>query len=173
MVGDNGKGVQACANCHGPGGTGSGALYPYLAGQAPSYLTSALGAWRDGTRNNDPSGQMPIIAKGLAPEDISALAAYYGAQPPRLLAIDAEHMAATGPLAAANPATITSGPQQATPGPGGSPAAGTGTEQGAPLTGGSQAPGGGGGTGSASTGAPQGDTTGPGKGSTPSGSTVR
>lgn len=172
-VGDESKRVQACANCHGPGGTGSGELFPYLAGQPANYLGATLGAWRDGSRNNDPSGQMPIIAKGLAPADVTALAAYYAARPPRSIAIDAERMAPTGALATANPAAITSGPQQGTPGPAASPAAGTGTEQGAPTTGGDQGAGGGGGTGSASTGAPQGATRGPGAGPTPSGSTVR
>lgn len=154
-VGDNAKGVQACANCHGPGGTGSGGVYPYLAGQYAAYLANTLGDWRSGTRTDDPSGQMPLIAKALDAKDIAALAAYYGAQPPRATAIDAEHMAAIGPLAPAS-AAVTSGPRQASPGEGASPAAGTGSEQGAPTTGGGQGAGGGGGTGSAATGAPQG-----------------
>src|SRR5205085_2439114 len=111
-VGDNAKGVQACANCHGPGGMGTGELYPYLAGQHPNYLTATLGAWRDGTRNDDPSGQMPQIAKSLAPEDIAAVAAYYAGQAPRGGAIDAETMAAVGPLAAASGPAVSSGPRQ-------------------------------------------------------------
>ena len=165
-VGDNAKGVQACANCHGPGGTGSGGTYPYLAGQYAGYLTNTLGDWRSGARTDDPSGQMPLIAKALDAQDIAALAAYYGAQPPRATPIDAEHMAAIGPLAPAS-APVTSGPRQAAPGEGASPAAGTGSEQGAPTTGGGQGPGGGGGTSSASTGAPQGAAA---SGSTPAAS---
>jgi cytochrome c553 len=153
-VGDNNAAVQACANCHGPGGAGSGELYPYLAGQHASYITAALGAWRDGTRANDASGQMPLIAQGLTQQDIAALAAYYAAQPPRAMSIDAERMAAIGPAGAASGPAIASGPQtQVAGGEGGSPAAGTGTESGAPVTGGGQQ--GGGGTGTASTGAPQ------------------
>ena len=155
-VGDDSKGVQACANCHGPGGVGSGELYPYLAGQHANYLTATLGAWRDGSRANDPSGQMPLIAQGLAQQDIAAIAAYYAAQPPRPTGIDAERMAAIGPAAAASAPAITSGPQtQVAGGEGGSPAAGTGTEAGAPVTGGGQGTGTGGATGTPSTGAPQ------------------
>jgi hypothetical protein len=134
---------------------GSGELYPYLAGQHASYITATLGAWRDGSRANDPSGQMPLIAQGLTQQDIAAIAAYYASQPPRPMGIDAERMAAIGPAGAASGPAITSGPQtQVAGGEGGSPAAGTGTESGAPVTGGGQ-PQGGGGTGSASTGAPQ------------------
>lgn len=155
-VGDNAKGVQACANCHGPGGIGTGRFYPYLAGQYAAYLTNTLGDWRSGARTDDPSGQMPIIAKSLDEHDIAAVAAYYGAQPPRSTPIDAERMGAIGPLAAASAPAVTSGPRQAAAPEGASPAAGTGTEQGAPTTGGGQGPGGGGGTSSASTGAPQG-----------------
>jgi cytochrome c553 len=152
QMGDESQGVQACANCHGPGGIGSGELYPYLAGQHANYLTAALNAWRDGTRANDPSGQMPLIAHGLAPQDVSALAAYYAAQPARATAIDAERMAPIGPVAAASGPAVVSGPQAGGT-EGSSRGAGTGTESGSPVLGAqSQTPGG---TGTASTGAPQ------------------
>jgi cytochrome c553 len=155
-VGDSAKGVQACANCHGPGGIGSGDLNPYLAGQHPGYLSAALGAWRDGTRNNDPSGQMPVIARSLAPDDVAALSAYYGALPPRSKPMDAERMAA--PASASAPA-VSSGPRTEAAGAGAStaPAAaagGAGITQGSGTTGGAQGPGGGGGTGPTSTGNP-------------------
>ncbi|MDB5858483.1 MAG: hypothetical protein JWQ76_2172, partial [Ramlibacter sp.] len=150
-VGDSARGVQACANCHGPGGIGSGDLYPYLAGQHPGYLSATLGAWRDGRRNNDPSGQMPVIAKALAPEDVAAVSAYYGALPPRSSPIDAERMAAPGFAPAS---AVSSGPQTQVSGAAAStaPAAaagGAGITQGAATTGGSQA-----GTGPSSTGNP-------------------
>lgn len=155
-VGDGAKGVQACANCHGPGGIGSGDLYPYLAGQHPGYLSATMGAWRDGTRNNDPSGQMPVIAKSLAPEDVAALAAYYGALPPRSRPLDAERTAAG---ASASAPAVSSGPRTEVVGAGAStaPAAaagGAGITQGSGTTGGAQGPGGGGGTGPTSTGNP-------------------
>jgi len=135
QVGDDAGQVQACANCHGPGGAGEPPAYPYLAGQHADYLTSALGQWKSGSRKNDPSGQMPAIAARLADADIAAVAAYYASQP------------APAPGAQPSPAM----PVRKTPvGRGGPPAVqpsqGRGTEQGAPLTGGSQGPGGGGGT---------------------------
>lgn len=135
-VGDDAAQVQACANCHGPGGAGEPPAYPYLAGQHAAYLVSALGQWKNGSRKNDPSGQMPAIAARLNDSDITALAAYYASQP-----APSRSLAANAPPRAA----------RSTPaGRGGPPAAqpsqGAGTEQGAPLTGGSQGPGGGGGT---------------------------
>lgn len=76
-VGDNSLQVQACANCHGPGASGlPGSATPFLAGQHVRYLQTALQAWRSGERHNDPSGQMPEIARRLAPEDIDALLRY-------------------------------------------------------------------------------------------------
>ena len=150
-LGDESKGVQGCANCHGPGGIGSGEFYPYLAGQHASYLTATLGAWRDGSRNNDPTGQMPLIAKALSPEDTAALAAYFAAQPPRPDAIGAERMPA---VAVSGTPAVTSGPQTASAATLGGGGSGQGTEQGSATTGGAQGPGGGGGTGAASTGQP-------------------
>lgn len=155
-VGDSARGVQACVNCHGPGGIGSGDLNPYLAGQHPGYLGATMDAWRDGTRNNDPSGQMQVIAAALAPQDVAALAAYYGALPPRGRPMDDERMAAPGftPMPA-----VSSGPRTEVAGAGASttPAAaagGAGITQGSGTTGGAQGPGGGGGTGPTSTGNP-------------------
>lgn len=84
-LGDANLRVQACANCHGPGGTGLRPAYPALAGQNPAYLISALTEWHDGTRHNDPSGQMPAIAKALSADDIAALAVLYAKLPPPTL----------------------------------------------------------------------------------------
>ena len=145
-AGDNARGIQGCVNCHGPGGIGSGELYPYLAGQHASYLAATLGAWADGSRNDDPSGQMPLIAKALKPDEIKSLAGYYAAQAPRRLPIGSAQLLATGftPQAA-----VTSGPQAATPAAG---TPGQGTEQGAATSGAQSV--GPGGTGSASNGGP-------------------
>lgn len=107
-VGDVGKGVQACVECHGEAGLGGGETHPYLAGQHLGYLNASLNAWRDGTRNNDPTGKMPGIAKGLSVSDIAALSAYYAAQEPRETPVDAEKLAAapqTNVLGAAGSAT--------------------------------------------------------------------
>jgi cytochrome c553 len=81
-LGDEQLHVQACANCHGPEGAGLPPSYPALAGQPQAYLASVLNEWRNGNRHNDPSGQMPMIAKALGEADIASLAALFGAMPP-------------------------------------------------------------------------------------------
>jgi cytochrome c553 len=78
--GDQAKHVQACANCHGPGGAGVG-VNPYLAGLDAGYLSATLAQWKSGARKTDPSGQMNVIARALADEDIKALASYFAGQP--------------------------------------------------------------------------------------------
>ena len=80
--GDDKRQLQGCVNCHGPQGIGDAAATPYLAGQHASYLTAALNAWKSGDRNNDPSGQMPRIAKTLTDDEARALVAYYAGLPP-------------------------------------------------------------------------------------------
>lgn len=156
-VGDEAKWVQACANCHGPGGIGEGSI-PYLAGQHADYLVSALNEWRDGSRSNDPTGQMPLIAKALSDADAQGVAAYFAQQSPPLRAIDAAAPAASAAAVAAS--AVTSGPR--TPASGAASGAtlqGTGTEQGSPLTGGGQGQGPGGGSGAGPSGSPSGDAT--------------
>jgi cytochrome c553 len=80
-LGDRQRRIQGCAVCHGSGGRGEPPAFPYLAGQHAGYLADALAAWRDGTRDNDPSGQMPSIARALGDEDAALLADYFAAQP--------------------------------------------------------------------------------------------
>jgi cytochrome c553 len=140
-IGDNGMEVQACANCHGPGGLGRQPVYPYLAGQHAGYLSAAMGEWKNGNRKTDPSGQMPHVAQQLADADVAALSAYYSAQPAPPSAARLVNIPAGS---SQHPAVM---PGPGAPGPsgaGGGTVRGTGTEQGAPITGGSQ--GGGGGT---------------------------
>lgn len=89
-TGSRGLGVQACNNCHGPGGSGGSPAVPYLAGQGASYLTATLEAWRAGTRRNDAGGQMAVIARALTPEASMLVAQYYSslsAPPPGPLAL--------------------------------------------------------------------------------------
>jgi cytochrome c553 len=84
IQGDRGNRVQACANCHGPGGVGQPPALPYLAGLDDGYMRATLHAWRDGRRRNDAGQQMAAIAKALRPEDIAAVARYYaGLMPPK------------------------------------------------------------------------------------------
>jgi cytochrome c553 len=142
-IGDSALGVQACANCHGPGGVGNQPVYPYLAGQHANYLTAAMAAWKNGARKTDSSGQMTHVAQSLADADVAALSAYFSAQPAppsaaRWVNIPVGSSQRPAVAAAANPP----GPR----GTGGSTVRTTGTEQGAATTGGAQGPGGGGGT---------------------------
>jgi Cytochrome c553 len=68
--------VQACANCHGPGGIGMAPAIPFLAGQFSTYTDAQLKAWKSGTRKNSP-GQMLEIANRLSEKDMAALSAYF------------------------------------------------------------------------------------------------
>jgi cytochrome c553 len=150
-IGDDSKLVQGCANCHGADGAGSGWAYPYLAGQHASYLVNTLAAWRDGSRRNDPSGQMIIIGKSLDDQDAQAVAAYYSRLPPPAASRDAD-VATTVAYAAS---AVVSGPRttgtQAGQGVGAEPSA---------ITGGQQGPGGGGGgSGGGPSGSPSGQST--------------
>lgn len=133
--GDETKRVQACANCHGPAGSGQNGINPYLAGLDPRYLEAALMEWKSGSRKTDPSQQMVQIAKSLSEADIKALAAYYARQPAPQLAERGGSGAQSGRSASA----------PTKPGAGAAPAAGVGATGGEATTGGSQGPGGGGG----------------------------
>lgn len=82
MEGDNARKVQACRNCHGPGGVGEPPNIPYLAGLDAKYLSAALNAWQEGTRTNDAGLQMFTIARALSRDDIDAVAKYYATLPP-------------------------------------------------------------------------------------------
>jgi cytochrome c553 len=79
--GDEAVHVQACENCHGPGGTGLHDLNPYLAGLDRRYLEAALREWKDGSRKTDPSQQMTIIGRNLSVADLQAVAMHYASQP--------------------------------------------------------------------------------------------
>jgi cytochrome c553 len=76
MMGDQKIGLQACNNCHGPGGVGLAPTIPAIAGQHASYLEMQMKAWREGQRKNSPD-LMGVIAKKLSDKDIAALAAYF------------------------------------------------------------------------------------------------
>jgi cytochrome c553 len=139
--GDDKLQVQACANCHGPQGIGDAGVMPYLAGQHPGYLTAAMSEFKNGSRRNDPSGQMPAIASALPDADVDALVKYFASLPPPQPG-----------NAQAIPASFRSGTPARTSGP--TPGASkpdasrnrSGTEQGSPSDGGSQGQGSGAGT---------------------------
>jgi cytochrome c553 len=143
--GNESQRIQACTNCHGPGGAGEPPTYPYLAGQHAVYLTAAMAEWKNGMRKTDPSGQMPAIARALGDADVAALSAYFASLPAPTAASQMVNIPAGS---SARPAIAARADAPGPKGPAASSGAvqGTGTEQGAPLTGGGQGPGGGGGT---------------------------
>jgi cytochrome c553 len=75
-VGSEARGIQACDNCHGPGGVGEPPAIPYLAGQYAPYIAFQVRMWQRGYRKNSPD-MMADVAKLLNDQEIAALAAYY------------------------------------------------------------------------------------------------
>lgn len=75
------KGLPACEQCHGPGGIGVGDHFPPLTGQSALYLSNQLHAWQQGERHNDPLQLMQTVAGKLSETDITAISAWYAAQP--------------------------------------------------------------------------------------------
>ena len=71
-----GKGVAACASCHGPNGAGIPAQFPRVAGQHAQYTSDQLKAFRAGTRANDPNRMMRVLALKLTDREIDAVAQY-------------------------------------------------------------------------------------------------
>ncbi|WP_414476030.1 c-type cytochrome [Microvirga sp. M2] len=70
------RGIQACANCHGPAASGLNRVYPPLLGQPASYVDAQLRLWRDGVRHNDIYDVMGTVARRMTDEDIRAAALY-------------------------------------------------------------------------------------------------
>lgn len=79
--GDPGRGIAACASCHGAIGQGIGPANPPLAGQPAAYLEAQLEAWRRARRRTDPTGAMLRISQLLTPSESAALAAYAATLP--------------------------------------------------------------------------------------------
>ena len=70
------RSLSACRSCHGYNGRGAPPIYPRIGGQRYVYLVNQLKKWRDGTRTNDPMGQMQAIAKQMTDDEINNAAAY-------------------------------------------------------------------------------------------------
>ena len=81
-LGDLGRGVQACVNCHGPNGSGLPPVYPYLAGQYSSYLEGALRSFASGERGGGHLEIMQHIASRLTEREIRQVSQYFAAQRP-------------------------------------------------------------------------------------------
>jgi cytochrome c553 len=72
-----------CASCHGPAGISPIPTYPNIAGQNPLYLGYALRRYKQGERRGEQAGMMYTVTQSLTEQDITDLAAYYAALPPR------------------------------------------------------------------------------------------
>jgi cytochrome c553 len=73
--------TSACQSCHGYNGRGADPVYPKIGQQKYVYMVNQLTHWRDGSRANDPMGQMQKIAKTLSDEDIHDVAAFESQAP--------------------------------------------------------------------------------------------
>ena len=78
FAGDPTRGIAPCAACHGPGAQKLGA--PPLQGQHAAYIERQLAAFAQGMRMNDINEQMRTVAQLLTPDEMHALATYYGAE---------------------------------------------------------------------------------------------
>ena len=81
MYGATDRGIPSCYSCHGFNGRGAAPIYPMIGGQKYVYLVSQLKKWRDGTRTNDPMGQMRAVAKNMTDEDIHNAATFLTSAP--------------------------------------------------------------------------------------------
>ncbi len=72
-----GKGIPACAACHGLGGEGNGPMaIPALAGQHAAYVVAQLQQFASGVRHNSPGHVMHAIARPMNAAQDAAVAAY-------------------------------------------------------------------------------------------------
>ncbi|MDO9709070.1 c-type cytochrome [Paracraurococcus lichenis] len=77
-----GRGVQGCANCHGPDGMGLAPAAPRLAGQFAGYARAQFQAFHDGTRKNDTAAVMRDLSHRLPQPEMEAVTAYLEALRP-------------------------------------------------------------------------------------------
>ena len=81
LAGAPGRGVAACASCHGPTGQGLGAGNPAVVGQPAAYTLEQLRRWKTARRRNDPRGVMAAAVAGLTEAEMRAIAAWLGRAP--------------------------------------------------------------------------------------------
>ncbi|MBF0263862.1 MAG: c-type cytochrome [Gammaproteobacteria bacterium] len=68
---------NTCAGCHGPRGNSFGPAIPTIAGNAATYLSDKMKAYKSG---DAPSSIMGNIAKGYSDAEIDAMAGYFSKQ---------------------------------------------------------------------------------------------
>jgi cytochrome c553 len=76
LNGDPGRGLAACASCHGADGRGLGAGNPAISGQPAAYTLDQLRRWKRSERRNDPRGVMADAAAGLTDAEMRTIAAW-------------------------------------------------------------------------------------------------
>lgn len=81
LQGDPARKLPACVACHGQALTGVAPAIPGLLGLPRDYLKGQIGAWTNGLRRAHAPDCMADIAKRLAPEDVSAVAAWLASRP--------------------------------------------------------------------------------------------
>ena len=81
LQGDAARRIPACVECHGQALAGTLPAVPGLLGLPRDYLIGQLGAWQTGSRRAIAPDCMAQIARRLAPEDASAVAAWLSARP--------------------------------------------------------------------------------------------
>jgi cytochrome c553 len=79
--GDAGRGIPACAQCHGQALTGIAPAIPSLLGLPRLYLASQLGDWLNNGRHALPPDCMAEVGRKLNTEDINAVASWLAVQP--------------------------------------------------------------------------------------------
>lgn len=75
------RGIPACHSCHGYNGRGAAPIYPMIGGQRYPYLVNQLKKWRDGSRSNDPMGQMQAVAQKMTDQDIYNVSVFLNSAP--------------------------------------------------------------------------------------------
>jgi len=83
-IGDPRRTLAPCASCHGPAGKKTGAAP--LHNQLAAYIERELGSFAQGIRENDINQQMRVIARQLTPDEMHALAVFYGRDEPARVA---------------------------------------------------------------------------------------
>ncbi len=81
LRGDAGKGIPACASCHGVAlqGAPNYPSIPGLLGLPRDYLAGQIGAWQTGLRKAQAPDCMAQIARQLSPEDVNAIVTWMAA----------------------------------------------------------------------------------------------
>ncbi|MBI1396759.1 MAG: c-type cytochrome [Betaproteobacteria bacterium] len=116
MFGDWDHGVPACADCHGPALNGVAPAIPGLTGQTAGYLSAQLDAYRNGQRPANALGLMPRVARGLSPDDITAVSTYIATlRPGGVMEAPAAPEAASWKPRAQSPEDFTPPPDTAIP----------------------------------------------------------